>query len=299
MPEEGHDGFDILGLTDDPQLVAQTEHAVGVGHRDLPVGVPDARDHELTVDQIAHVSHRASVEHRVGELHGDFLGEFLLLGECGQRFVLFFEFHAQGIADEDHREDDAHDTQRIGHGVAQRDAGIAESRGVGISLLCGAQSGGVGHGAREDADHRRNGRSGHDVDDIGRCDAQQDDRRGASHEGDSAVLERREESRADLQSDRKDEKDQSEFLHEVPHFAIDGHPEMAEQDADEQYPRDTQRNASDFDFSQQNADGDYQRENKYGMGDAVAEKQGIQPLHINLILCLLSSRAQNYYISQK
>ena len=137
------------------------------------------------------------------------------------------------------------------------------------------------------------------MDDIGRCDAQQDDRRGASHESDSAVLERREESRADLQSDRKDEKDQSEFLHEVPHFAVDGHPEMAEQDADEQYPRDTQRNASDFDFSQQNADGDYQRENKYGMGDAVAEKQGIQPLHINLILCLLSSRAQNYYISQK
>ena len=97
----------------------------------------------------------------------------------------------------------------------------------------------------------------------------------------------------------KDEKDQSEFLHEVPHFAVDSHPEMAEQDADEQYPCDTQRDASDFNFSQQNADGDYQRENKYGMGDAVAEKQGIQPLHINLILCLLSSRAQNYYISQK
>lgn len=103
------------------------------------------------------------------------------------------------------------------------------------------------------------------MDDIGCCDAQQDDRRGTSHEGDSAVFERREESRTDLQADRKDEKDQSEFLHEMAHFTVDGHSEMAEKDADEQYPCDTQRYASDFDFSQQDADSDYQRENKYGM----------------------------------
>ena len=37
---------------------------------------------------------------------------------------------------------------------------------------------------------------------------------------------------------------------------------------------------------------------KLQVRDAVAEEQGIQPLHINLILCCLSSRAQNYYILQ-
>ena len=37
---------------------------------------------------------------------------------------------------------------------------------------------------------------------------------------------------------------------------------------------------ADLDSSQQDADGDYQRENQHGMGDAAAEKERIEPLHM-------------------
>ena len=242
---------------------------VGIGHGNLPVGALHARDHELPVDQIPHVFDRASVEQRVGELHRDLLGVFLFVRERGQGLVLLLELHVQGVADEDHRQDDAHHTQRVGHGVAQGDVRVADARGIGIGLLRGAQSGGVGHGAREDADHRGDRRPGHHMDDVGRQHAEQHDRRGAAHERHPAVLERREESRADLQADREDEEDQTEFLDEVPHLGIDRHAEVTGDDADEEDPGDAQRHALDLDLSEQDAERDDQGERQHGVRDAV------------------------------
>ena len=43
----------------------------------------------------------------------------------------------------------------------------------------------------------------------------------------------------------------------------------------EQNPCDSERDAADFDFSEQNADGDDQCEGQHGMGDAAAEEQGV------------------------
>lgn len=60
-------------------------------------------------------------------------------------------------------------------------------------------------------------------------------------------------SRSDLQTDREDEQNQPEFLHEMPDLAVHRHSEMTQDDAHEQNPRDSERDAADFNFSEQNA----------------------------------------------
>ena len=246
----------------------------------------DARDDELAVDELADVLDRRAVEHRVGELDGDLRGELLLVRKGREPLILLLELHVQGVADEDHREDDAHDAQRVGHGIAQGDGRVVVARGVGIGLLRGAESRGVRHGAREDADHRRDGGAGRQVDDVGHRHAQQHDGRGAADEREPTVLERGEESRSDLQTDRKDEEDESEFLHELPDLAVDRHAEVAHCDADEEDPRDAERDTADPDLAQQDAERDDQCENQDGMCDAAAEEQGMQPLHNDLLFCV-------------
>ena len=100
---------------------------------------------------------------------------------------------------------------------------------------------------------------------IGRRHAQQYDRYGTHDQRHAAVFERREKSRSDLQTDREDEQNQPEFLHEVPDLAVHRHSEMTQDDTYEQNPCD----------SEQNADGDDQCEGQHGMGDAAAEEQGV------------------------
>lgn len=132
VSEECHDGFDIFGLTDDPEPVAEVDFRVGVGHRDGAVGVHHAGDDELAVDQIADILDAAALDDLVGELDGDLFGELLLVGEFGEPLVLLLEVDAQGIADEDHREDDSDDAERICDGVTEGDRGVVDARSVGV-----------------------------------------------------------------------------------------------------------------------------------------------------------------------
>ena len=113
MSEEGHDGLDILGLADNPETVSEVDLRVGVSHRDTAVGVHHAGDDELPVHQIADILDAAALDDLVGELHGDLFGEFLFVGEFGEPLVLLFEVDAQGVSDEDHREDDAVEAQCV------------------------------------------------------------------------------------------------------------------------------------------------------------------------------------------
>ena len=254
--------------------------AVLRGDGDMVVGVGDPRNDERAVDKLLHLAHRPAVEYGVGELDRYFVGVFLVfVAHRRQRLVLLLETDAQRIADEDHREDDADDAQRIGYGIAQCDRRVVDPRSVAVSLLCGAQSRRVGHGARQDADHGGDRRIGGQMQRIGGGDTQSDDERRQSDELHTAVLERREKPGPDLQPDREDEQDQAELLDEAQHAGVDRHAEMAGCDADEENPRRPQRNASDLDFPQQDSDGDDQRQNENGVRQRIAEKEVVQPIH--------------------
>lgn len=280
VAQKGGDGVGILRRADDQQLVADMQAAVLRGDGDMVVGVGDPRNDERAVDKLLHLAHRPAVEHGVGELDRYFVGVFLVfVAHRRQRLVLLLEADAQRIADEDHREDDADDAQRIGYGIAQCDRRVVDPRSVAVSLLCGAQSRRVGHGARQDADHGGDRRIGGQMQRIGGGDTQYDDERRQSDELHTAVLERREKPGPDLQPDRKDEQDQAELLDEAQHAGVDRHAEMAGCDADEENPRRPQRNASDLDFPQQDSDGDDQRQNENGVRQRIAEKEVVQPIH--------------------
>lgn len=86
------------------------------------------------------------------------------------------------------------------------------------------------------------------------------------------MLERREKTGTDLHTDRKDEKNQAELLNEMTHLTGNTHTEMRGDDADEQNPGNTERDAENLDFSQQNTHGNHQGQREYSVGYSAADK---------------------------
>ena len=71
--------------------------------------------------------------------------------EVGRLLVVI---DAEEEAQADDGEDDADHAQGVGDGVTEGDGGGGLAVDIVVGLLRGAQSGGVGDGARENADHR-------------------------------------------------------------------------------------------------------------------------------------------------
>ena len=103
-------------------------------------------------------------------------------------------------------------------------------------MLGGTQSGRVGHGAGQHADHRGQALAGDPVDGQRHEDAEQDHARREQVETHAALAERLEETGTDLHADGEYEQDESEFFHEGQRGRIGAQAEMAEQDAEEQDP---------------------------------------------------------------
>ena len=108
---------------------------------------------------------------------------------------------------------------------------------------------------------------------IGSEGAQQNYRNGATHHLNTALLERREESRAHLQADRVDEEYQSELLDEVQRIMVDGHAEVTRGNADKKNPCNAERNARNFHLAQHNSERYNQRQNKHRVRNAVTHKK--------------------------
>ena len=96
---------------------------------------------------------------------------------------------------------------------------------------------------------------------------------GKKHERDSqqvqletTLLERMEESRADLKADRKHEEDQAEILHEVHDGRVHPQAEMAQKDGHKQNPRRTNGNTFDLELAKIQSDRNHDCENQNRMG---------------------------------
>ncbi len=275
MAEKGDDGRHVVGRADYQQPVAVREHGFGIGYGDRSVGVQNAGDDEGPVDKLAQIADLLSVERLVGELHRHPFGHLVLVADGGQPLVLLLEVHAHHVADQQHREDDADHTQRVGDGVTQCDIGVVDAGSIGIGLLGGAQTRRVRHGTRQNADHRGDIDAGRQVKHIGRQHTQQHDGRGERHQRHAAVLERREETGTHLQADGEDEENQAELLDEVEHGRVDGHAEVAQGDAHEENPRDSQRHAAHLHLAQQQTARDSQCQRQDRVGDSLLTKKGL------------------------
>ena len=78
---------------------------------------------------------------------------------------------------------------------------------------------------------------------IGGNAAQEDDAHRQHVQFESALTERREERRTDLQTNRIDKEDESEILCKRLHLRVEVHTEMGEGNRNEENPRNAQGNA--------------------------------------------------------
>ena len=161
----------------------------------------DPGNNEFPIDQLIDIGDVVSAQHLVRTLDRNDLGHLVFRRNRGESLIFFLEFHPQGKANENHGKNNADNTQRISHGITQGDTGIFDSRSVRISLLCCTQSRRVGHRTRKDADHRGNRRTRYQMNHVRHAYPEQNDRRSQADERQPAMLERSEETRADLHTD--------------------------------------------------------------------------------------------------
>ena len=109
----------ILLGTYHSQTVANRERALAIGHDNLTRLAHDARYDKLAVDEHVCRSNVTAIEHRIGELHRVAVREVCLVAHGCQALILLLEVHAHDVAHDNHREDDADNAQRIGHGISE------------------------------------------------------------------------------------------------------------------------------------------------------------------------------------
>ena len=86
-------------------------------------------------------------------------------------------------------------------------------------------------------------------------------------------LERREETRTNLNTNRIDEENQTKLFCEVECGVVNAHPEVAQRDADKENPSNTNRNTFNFKLAQRNTNGNRDCDDKDVVGYATAKYQ--------------------------
>ena len=182
------------------------------------------------------------------------------------------------FAQENHGQNDAHDTQRVGHGAAQRGA-------VGVhphllqGLLCGTQRRGVGRRAAEDARH-----VGHrDLEGVaqphGQRRAEQYDGDGRRHQPQPIDAHRAEKARSHLQTEGVDEDHQSETFGVGQHRRVERQPEVSGHDPHEEDESRAERDSEEADLAQSDADRRDERDHHDGLQCRVLDEQFFKPFH--------------------
>ena len=214
--EESDDAGFVFALRDDTEDVALKDFRIGAGTADWAAGRLNAGADKRTVDELTNRLNRLAVEKVVDDFNIKGAGGFIFVRFVGfPGFVFFCEIHAEDDADNDGRNNDADDAERIGAGISHRNVRSLPAHN-GERLLRGTQAGGVGDGAKMHAEHRRQVNQA-------RCECPEQNRhQDGEHNGtgskpiedDAARLKTRKKRRADLQADEENEKYQTKVAQE-------------------------------------------------------------------------------------
>ena len=267
----------------DQDLVALLQDGVRAGAEDL-AAAHQAGDEELVGVADHHLGELLAEDGRILHLAvhaaGGVLAVPVLLLQLG---ALLVQVDLEEALEEDEHGDDADHAERVGDRVGGGEGGsrlfggrrrlpLGDQR-VEHRVLGGTQSGRVGHGAGQHADHRGQALAGDPVDGQRHEHAEQDHSRCEQVEAHAALAERLEEAGTDLHADGEDEQDEPEFLHEGQRGRIGAEAEMAEQDPEEQDPGGADRDPLDLLLPEPEARGDDDGEKQDRMGDARAQEQ--------------------------
>ena len=221
-------------------------------------GREQTRNDKVTFDDVVELAHCLAFDQGVchfdclHERSGVGVGEFVL-----DSLDFIVNLDTEDAFDEEHRADDAADAERIGGGITH--SHCVDGLGRAGSLLRRCKTGGVGDGTRHDSDKRlhRSVLYVEDGDDDG--DVQNYPQNRQPVEKHSALLERREETGAHLQTDGENEEYQTELTNEFKHFGIDDVAEVTHQNAHKKHESDAKRNTCYFQLAQIDTGGDDER----------------------------------------
>ena len=268
LTNEGGDGLSIVLGADDIHLIAIVQHGVAVGDGNMAF-VEDAGNDEVAAEELTDLKERPPVQsavfhaerHLVG-LGVGILGPFLL-----DLFLFLVELHATEEADGDGGQNDTHDAQRIGTGIAVGNWGSVGTEDGGTGFVGGTEAGRVRDGTAKHTDHHGQvvgvlaldgSALVEDKEEEGDAadDVQQNDGNGQHIHLDAGFLQALEEAGPHLEADAVDEEDEPEVLHVGQDFRRAREVEMSGQNAGKEHKGDAERNAEDFDASQRDAQRD-------------------------------------------
>ncbi len=153
--EEAQENLFVMQRAYHQTQIAGLNGVLRGGYDYCPVRFLDAGHHVIARDKSVQFLHGKPRHHVVGHLEGDpgsLFGTFLASGDL---FILFLQIYLKKLLDENHGEDDADHTERIGGGIPHRHllTYIVTFRiYLKESLLGGSESGSVGHRTAHYAD---------------------------------------------------------------------------------------------------------------------------------------------------
>ena len=247
------------------------------------------------------VQTRDLAEHQamhIGIAHGNVDGLQTLLGLAClllESDRLLLDLDVEEHTDEPHGEQDAADTERVGHRIAHpHQAGGSRIRPqLGQDLLASPQGRGIGHGPGKDPeDHRQR----YIEQLVQRCRhqaAEQNQQGREAIELEARTAQGGEEAGTDLDAYGVDEQDQAEFLNKMKCLLIQLQAgqagEVAHYDAAEQHPADTQTHAIDPPVSQPEPQHCHQRQHADGKRDLTHR---LHPFQTELALACQQTKGQ-------
>lgn len=159
LPEKDFNGRYLLAFGCDKQVVVRMQHGRSLGDDHL-LSTPDARDDELQMCPLCYRGNRLAVDSRVKDDKLTDVSMVIIRSGVDDKIVRPDE----ELTDEDHGEDDAYHTQRIGDRRCQCRAGTANSCML-KGLLSRTECRRIGGGSAENTHH-----IGHrDLHGVGKC----------------------------------------------------------------------------------------------------------------------------------
>ena len=134
------------------------------------------------------------------------------------------------LTQQHHRQDDTHDTQRIGDSTAQSRT-TARHTQLLESLLGSTQGRCIGRGTTEDAHHVRQTHRQHAAQSQREQGAHENDRHTPKVERDTFVTHRTEEVRSHIQTEHIDKHGETEALSKLQHVMVDGQSKVTRNDS--------------------------------------------------------------------
>ena len=119
--EESDDAGLVFALRDNAEDVALKDFRIGAGTADWTAGRLNAGADKRTVDELTNRLNRLAVEKVVDDFNIKGAGGFIFVRLVGfPGFVFFGKIHAEDDADNDGRNNDADDAERISAGISHR-----------------------------------------------------------------------------------------------------------------------------------------------------------------------------------